>query len=364
VKDEQEFRQRVLESARAEVLRRQRETISREIELALASQCSEDAIRQQFEGHHPAPLETRREELRPRLAAIQKQLHEILEKRGRLSEQLEALAADKQLAGKHLDLAVLEKRLEDAVGRWQVLATACCILDTIRSTYERQRQPETLQEASGYLERLTHGHYCRVWTPLGQQALRVDDAEGRALPVELLSRGTREQLFLSLRLALASCYARRGAPLPLVLDDVLVNFDADRAKAAAGVLCDFAAAGHQLLVFTCHEHIVKLFKSLKAPISRLPGNVEPGQLVVAAEPRHEEKPRPPKRARSPRRKLAAEERTPRDDEIVLEDPREADLAENEEEEVHESGEEKEDDSLWEGEGEELDDLDDDSAAAA
>ena len=140
----------------------------------------------------------------------------------------------------------------------------------IRTTYEQQRQPETLQEASGYLDRLTQGRYCRVWTPLGEHALRVDDAEGHSLPVEVLSRGTREQLFLSLRLALASSYARRGAPLPLVLDDVLVNFDAERAKAAAAVLRDFAAAGHQLLVFTCHEHILKLFKSLKVPVSRLP----------------------------------------------------------------------------------------------
>ncbi len=135
----------------------------------------------------------------------------------------------------------------------------------IRTTYEKQRQPETLQEASGYLDRLTQGRYHRVWTPLGEHVLRVDDAEGHSLPVEVLSRGTREQLFLSLRLALASSYARRGAPLPLMLDDVLVNFDAERAKAAAAVLRNFAAAGHQLLIFTCHEHIMKLFKSLARP---------------------------------------------------------------------------------------------------
>ena len=88
---------------------------------------------------------------------------------------------------------------------------------------------------------------------------------GIALPVEALSRGTREQLFLSLRLALAACYARRGAPLPLVLDDVLVNFDIERAKAAAAVLRDFAAAGHQVLIFTCHEHILRLFNRCRRP---------------------------------------------------------------------------------------------------
>ncbi len=128
------------------------------------------------------------------------------------SAELDALAADSRLAAKHLDLAVLEKRIEDALHRWQVLAATCSVLDSIRAAYEKDRQPETLQEASGYLDRLTQGRYRRVWTPLGEHVLRVDDAEGRPLPVEALSRGTREQLFLSLRLALASSYARRGRP--------------------------------------------------------------------------------------------------------------------------------------------------------
>jgi hypothetical protein len=164
-----------------------------------------------------------------------------------------------------------------------VLATTCRILDLIRTTYERERQPETLQEASGYLHRLTQGRYRRVWTPLGENVLRVDDAEGHCLPVEMLSRGTREQLFLSVRMALAASYARRGAALPLVLDDVLVNFDADRAAAAAAVLRDFAAAGHQLVVFTCHEHISNIFTSLSVPVSRLPSTSQAGRTLISFE---------------------------------------------------------------------------------
>ncbi|MEX2114685.1 MAG: hypothetical protein WD845_15940, partial [Pirellulales bacterium] len=112
--------------------------------------------------------------------------------------------------------------------------------------------------------------------------LVVDDAEGNSLNVELLSRGTREQLFLALRLALVSAYARRGVRLPLVLDDVLVNFDLGRAKAAALVLRDFARAGHQLLIFSCHEHIARLFKHLKAEVRRLPDN---GQAHAEEPPR-------------------------------------------------------------------------------
>ncbi len=358
VKDEQEFRQRALECARTDVLRREREAIAREIEAALAPQCSEEAIRQQFENSYPGLLEGRSGELRQRLAGIQSQLHGLLEKRGRLSEQLDSLAADRRMASKQLDLAILEKRLEDAVHHWQVLAATCRTLDVIRDAYQQHRQPETLQEASIYLDRLTQGRYRRVWTPLGDRSLRVDDAEGHALPVESLSRGTREQLFLSLRLALASSYARRGSPLPLVLDDVLVNFDADRAKAAAAVLRDFAAEGHQLLVFTCHEHIHKLFKSLKVPVSRLPSNAEPGPAVITlqAQGEDEEKPKRERQPRTPRRKTAAKQETPRaDDDGFRED--------GADEEIDDAGDEldDQDDALWEGD-EDFDDLDDSAAA--
>ena len=203
------------------------------------------------------------------------------------------MAGDRRLASKQLDLAVVEKRLEEAVHRWQVLAATSAF--SIRSANLRTaRQPEALAGASG-----TSSGYARplspVWAPLGEHALRVDDAEGPSC------RGSPEPGHAGAALPEPPPGAGRllrppRAPLPLVLDDVLVNFDADRAKAAAAVLRDFAAAGHQLLVFTCHEHILKLFQSLKSPVIRLPGNDEPAEIVVSAEPLAEEK---VKREKSP-----------------------------------------------------------------
>ena len=193
------------------MLRRQRERLPRKSKPALASQCSEDAIRKQLEALRPRRWKSRRDELRQRLATTQQQLRELLEKRGRLSEQLAALAADKQLSIKQMDLAVIEKRLEDAIARWQVLATTCRILDLIRTTYERQRQPETLPRGL----RLSRPADARPLPPrldaLGRARLAGRRRRGHIAAGGSLSRGTREQLFLSLRLALASSYARRGA---------------------------------------------------------------------------------------------------------------------------------------------------------
>ena len=275
--DEHDFRQRADRRAQAEAIGRELEAARAEIEAAVGEHCPQSEIADLLNNFSGEELEKRWDNETKRLEEIEGQIRERYEQRGKLAEKIKALAADRRPAEKQLELSVVKQRLKEAIRRWRVLALTGGILQNIRTAYERDRQPATLQEASGYLRRLTEGRYTRVWTPLGEDVLLVDDAAGESLPCEILSRGTREQLFLSLRLALVSSYARRGAKLPLVLDDVLVNFDSTRAKAAAAVLADFARAGHQLLVFTCHDHIFKLFRSLKVRVSRLPDNASPGE---------------------------------------------------------------------------------------
>src|SRR5262249_29396779 len=157
-----------------------------------------------------------------------------------------------RLTTKRFELAQVDQEIAASLHRWQVLTLTHRWLELVKQHYERHRQPETLREASEYLSQLTAGRYRRVWTRRGEKVLLVDDDQGQTLPVDVLSRGTREQLFLSLRLALVGLFARRGVELPMVLDDVLVNFDADRATAAVQVLNEFSQRGHQLLIFTCH----------------------------------------------------------------------------------------------------------------
>ncbi|MCH7685807.1 MAG: hypothetical protein IH899_03860 [Planctomycetes bacterium] len=100
----------------------------------------------------------------------------------------------------------------------------------------------------------------------------VDDQDGRTLKVEQLSGGTREQLFLSIRFALMDEFRRRGIELPMILDDVIVNFDHHRADAAVETLQELTARGHQILFFTCHMHLAQLFENRGAKLIRLPEN--------------------------------------------------------------------------------------------
>jgi hypothetical protein len=143
------------------------------------------------------------------------------------------------------------------------------------------------------MSQLTGGKYTRIWTPLAHDILFVDTAEGQPLSVQVLSRGTREQLFVSLRLALVAAYARRGIHLPMILDDVFVNYDAGRTRTACAVLREFAKQGHQLLVFTCHEHVWKMFQDIKVDTRRIPNrHGETKELLELPQPEPQPEPVP------------------------------------------------------------------------
>jgi uncharacterized protein YhaN len=87
--------------------------------------------------------------------------------------------------------------------------------------------------------------------------VRVETESGEGRLTEELSRGTAEQLYLALRFGLIEEFARHAEALPVVMDDILVNFDADRAARAAATIRDLAER-HQVLYFTCHPWTAEL----------------------------------------------------------------------------------------------------------
>ncbi len=288
VTDDDEFRRVAADAQQARQIRAEREKLNDQIAAVIDGRCDEAALAREIEAHSLPQLKANRQQLRVETEASRAELAELHARRGQLSEQLKVLAGDRRLDRTKLELGCIDQQLREAVRRWQVLAMTDRLLDSIRELYETERQPETLREASRYLEQLTEGQYTRVWTPMAENVLRVDNADGESLPLEVLSSGTREAVFLAVRLALVASYARRGAVLPLVLDDVLVNLDTARAKAAARVLRDFAKDGHQVLLFTCHEHIRKMFKSLRVEIRDLPDHAELVAVADESESMHEE----------------------------------------------------------------------------
>ncbi len=274
VADEAELRRMVARHTRRSELSDQLARLESHLDAAIGGHCDWETIEETLTNHTGEHLEQRRDQLAKQLSQIQVRLATLYEKRGELSQQTKTLAEDQDWAQAKIEVSCAERQLKESLEHWKVLAATSRALRRVCELYETERQPETLKAASTYLAQLTDGHYQRVWTPLGENALRVETSEGQSLPLEVLSRGTREAVFISLRLALVADFARRGAVLPFILDDVLVNFDRRRAQAAARVLQEFARSGHQVLLFTCHEHIVELFDAEQVDIRVLPNHAD------------------------------------------------------------------------------------------
>lgn len=248
----------------------------RRLEVGIGGFCSEEELGALLlDAEVRAELPVAIENLERRLESLDAELRGKLELSGRLGQQADAIAAKKESIRSRFEAAALDLRIAEMADLWQSRAIAGRAMEDVRRAYERERQPETLREASRYLRRLTDSRYVNIWTPLGEDSLYVDAADGETLDVASLSRGTREQLFIAIRLALVVSFEKHGIQMPLILDDVLVNFDNKRAGIAAKVLCDFAKSGRQIFLFTCHEHICRLFLSLNVPVCALPTSNDP-----------------------------------------------------------------------------------------
>lgn len=250
------------------------------VKAIIGGNCPFDAVAKQLDNASSNELDKRWDGLSERIKQAELRISQLLQRQGETTQEMKSLAAERRLAELKLELAVLDKQLQAAANHWQTLAATTTMLEKVCEVYETERQPETLREASSFLKKLTEDKYTRVWTPLGKNALRIDNQQGQSLPLEVLSRGTREAVFIALRLSLAAAYARRGVTLPLVLDDVLVNFDTVRARQAARVLQEFSELGSQVIMFTCHEHIMRMFHDIGVQVRVLPTQGTPGEAKI------------------------------------------------------------------------------------
>ena len=205
----------------------------------------------------PDQLEADRAQAEEDLARLEAEDREALNRIGALDSRIRQLEAAEELGTKRQQLVVLEGQAATMAHEWAVRAIALRLLEETRSRYERERQPDVVKAAEAHFERFTGGRYTRIVAAPGDANVRVETEGGEGRVTDELSRGTAEQLYLALRFGLIEEFAGHAEPLPVVMDDILVNFDAARAASAAGAIRDLATR-HQVLYFTCHRRTAEL----------------------------------------------------------------------------------------------------------
>lgn len=123
--------------------------------------------------------------------------------------------------------------------------------------------------ASDLLAQLTDGRFVQIRTRGDAQTPNIVDRSGRVVRWATLSAAEADQAALAIALSIIARYAEQGIELPLVLDEPFLRLDAAEAAIMAGVLEEFAAAGHQLLVFTGDREACRRFETLGVAVRRL-----------------------------------------------------------------------------------------------
>ncbi|UCC25989.1 MAG: AAA family ATPase [Gemmatimonadales bacterium] len=175
-----------------------------------------------------------------------------------------------ELDGEILELDWRTTRLSEQRDRLWVLGR---IVREAERRIRDEHQPAILREAGRRLARLTKGRYDRLL--LAGRDGREFRVQGPATPTPLaidapLSAGTREQIYLSLRLSVLDQLDRAGERLPVLLDELLVNWDPDRREAGLDLLAEVAEE-RQCFFFTCHPEMAGRLADRGARLIRLAG---------------------------------------------------------------------------------------------
>ena len=137
--------------------------------------------------------------------------------------------------------------------------------------YREAHQSNMLTQAGNIFREITGENFTELKTQPDKkqrELLFAVTKEGNFLEADKLSKGTRFQLFLALRLAAYKDYARSTVPLPFVADDILDAFDNQRSAESLEQFHEISQTG-QVIYLTHHKHIVDLAKEVSNDTVRI-----------------------------------------------------------------------------------------------
>lgn len=266
VEDEEEFRRRGRLVGERSALREEARQLERTL-LQGTGAIDLGELRGQLSPLQRDDVAVEVERLEAEIAERETERDSLFGERAELVAEKARLASSSEIAELRARQEVLRAEIGTLAREWSRFAIAQHLLEEAKRRFERERQPRVLKDAGEYLTLMTAGRYPSVRATLDEGGeLEVLTAEGSSVSPTVLSRGTQEQLYLALRFGYIANHQLNDETMPVVMDEVLVNFDPVRATRAAATIRRFAET-RQILFFTCHPWVAQL---LRGEDSRVP----------------------------------------------------------------------------------------------
>lgn len=142
---------------------------------------------------------------------------------------------------------------------WAQLRCASIMLKIAIDRFRQKHQSPLLARAGKLFNHLTAGsfsHFAVDYDENDEPRLVGQRPNGERVTIAGMSDGTRDQLYLALRMSALEAYCEKEEPLPFVGDDLFIHFDDERAAAGLRLLGTLTSC--QVLLFTHHRHLVQL----------------------------------------------------------------------------------------------------------
>lgn len=179
------------------------------------------------------------------------------------ADSSESASATAEVMQQHLASA------RDLAHRYAVAKLSACLLRETIERYRSKYQGPMLERANELFPMLTCDTFTELyvdWDDAGEPVLVGRDSQGHPLRVEQMSDGTREQLFLALRIAAIERYVEASGAVPVIFDDVFLESDDERAERIFKALAELARRT-QVIVLTHHRHLVAIGQRVLDPES-------------------------------------------------------------------------------------------------
>lgn len=176
--------------------------------------------------------------------------------KARLEETIKKLSENYSLDEIESRLSLLEDDLERACRKRDKLALLSEVIRFADQKFKEENQPDILKNAGRYFEIVTNGKYTDIFLDEDDDGTTIMVKEtGEIMPrkvVDTFSKGTLNQLYLSLRLSLIDYLDKDREALPICFDELLVNWDEARFDSSLKLLNEIGRR-RQIFIFTCHE---------------------------------------------------------------------------------------------------------------
>jgi len=217
------------------------------------------------------------ESLSSDLTNIEDQVSVLYSEWQELKKQLDTLGADGTAAKLVEQREALLLDIEAEAHRFIRLSTGIMLANEALHTYRETHRSSMMEAANDAFTRITRGGFKGLETATqdGRELLFGKRVDGSTILASEMSRGTRFQLYLALRIAGHAELARNGETLPFFADDILEPFDDDRSIETFALLNEMAKHG-QVVYLTHHQHLCELAKNVtgkEVRVHELPGKL-------------------------------------------------------------------------------------------